>query len=838
MPSEQDVDVLRARGSGLASIEDEAPAIEGGWLEDHWEETPSANDETSLHAGLADDATSAGNGGWDTLLSLSRRVFRRDASQGIPATSSLVQALFGAPHPDLTLPSRRSSALVPLLSDVSHSRERLDAMVGNGGDDDDYSRRIECPPAAEVRRASGDEAASDRWQAASSIRGFFRWESQRNTVEPGMSSIEEGISRSGSAGFAEESGPETPNLWDGRSSESLREGNGSFSSGRSSSRATNIPFHRASEQAASRGHAAGTFGRNGLAAWAQALRRSLSQRLGLGFSFRGRAVDGGGGAMSVWRQKVNEVLPVLGVVFMAVACTFLYLVVVDGVWQERRGQFSLSCDISEGKWEYSADYPLYHGSCPYIRDAWNCEKYGLTSTSHLRWRWEPDQCKVPAFEASEFLRAMKNKRIAFAGDQSGANSFDSLICMLAASDERPVMVGFEQSALEPGEEDGHVFETSPIRAGEESMKSDQVETNQTMTGGGGPSSWSSSLSSWAFSWQHHATHGTTVPEASLTPSVISDSWFQRSKLEYKFASQNVTLLFYYSPFLVKASSTSAVNATACQLSKAAVLPTEESLFQNSPPSGQANPSLPDDASIPLSSNRSSLPFPTSPDFIPLSAAVSEVCYPNRVEIDTPDPLWASEAAQFDVLILNSGEGWREEEVERSGFGFFQGGVRQLGLSMEGLVGDWAFPPAMSAVSRWLEDSANFNGMALFRSYSPGHQRRECAGRTMLSSFEKAKLAVMEPGGFERYDDAVHTALFSTHSPTPPVRFLNVSMLMAERGDGHPWMFSPKRPRPDCTSWCLPGVPDAWNELITAMLMEAFGKDNPVRPPAAKVVHVV
>ncbi|CAN1293681.1 Protein trichome birefringence [Linum perenne] len=52
----------------------------------------------------------------------------------------------------------------------------------------------------------------------------------------------------------------------------------------------------------------------------------------------------------------------------------------------------------------------------------------------------------------------------------------------------------------------------------------------------------------------------------------------------------------------------------------------------------------------------------------------------------------------------------------------------------------------------------------------------------------------------------------------PVRLLNVTRLTNFRKDGHPSVYRKNRITRDCSHWCLPGVPDAWNELIYANLI--------------------
>lgn len=61
----------------------------------------------------------------------------------------------------------------------------------------------------------------------------------------------------------------------------------------------------------------------------------------------------------------------------------------------------------------------------------------------------------------------------------------------------------------------------------------------------------------------------------------------------------------------------------------------------------------------------------------------------------------------------------------------------------------------------------------------------------------------------------------------PVVVLNVTKLTNFRKDGHPSIYGGQRVAPgqkvsrrkqDCSHWCLPGVPDTWNELIYANLV--------------------
>ncbi|CAM8993826.1 unnamed protein product [Rhodiola kirilowii] len=51
-----------------------------------------------------------------------------------------------------------------------------------------------------------------------------------------------------------------------------------------------------------------------------------------------------------------------------------------------------------------------------------------------------------------------------------------------------------------------------------------------------------------------------------------------------------------------------------------------------------------------------------------------------------------------------------------------------------------------------------------------------------------------------------------------VFYLNITKMTSFRKDGHPSIFRPFGKAQDCSHWCLPGVPDSWNELLYAALV--------------------
>ncbi|CAN1806673.1 Protein trichome birefringence-like 4 [Linum perenne] len=60
----------------------------------------------------------------------------------------------------------------------------------------------------------------------------------------------------------------------------------------------------------------------------------------------------------------------------------------------------------------------------------------------------------------------------------------------------------------------------------------------------------------------------------------------------------------------------------------------------------------------------------------------------------------------------------------------------------------------------------------------------------------------------------------------PVFYLNITKMTSYRRDGHPSVYHDRRGGSggrrfqDCSHWCLPGVPDSWNQLLYAALLQS------------------
>ncbi|KAM1150955.1 hypothetical protein ACFX13_032142 [Malus domestica] len=110
----------------------------------------------------------------------------------------------------------------------------------------------------------------------------------------------------------------------------------------------------------------------------------------------------------------------------------------DGVVEEKRVR---GCDFTRGRWVYDESYPLYTNvSCPLIDEGFNCQANGRKDKDYMKWRWQPQDCDIPRFNATKMLELMRGKRLVFVGDSINRNQWESMMCMLMSAVRDPTRV--------------------------------------------------------------------------------------------------------------------------------------------------------------------------------------------------------------------------------------------------------------------------------------------------------------------------------------------------------------------------------------------------------------
>ncbi|XP_038905247.1 protein trichome birefringence [Benincasa hispida] len=178
--------------------------------------------------------------------------------------------------------------------------------------------------------------------------------------------------------------------------------------------------------------------------------------------------------------------------------------------------------------------------------------------------------------------------------------------------------------------------------------------------------------------------------------------------------------------------------------------------------------------------------------------------------------------EADIIVFNTGHWWTHDKTAR-GKDYYQEGSHVY----EELNVLEAFRKAITTWARWVDNNINpMKSIVFFRGYSESHfsggqwnsggqcdsEIEPIKNETFLRHYPK-KMVVLEK---------VLSGM-KTH-----VTYLNITKMTDFRKDGHPSIYrkqklteeerrSPLRFQ-DCSHWCLPGVPDTWNEILFAELL--------------------
>ncbi|XP_020103684.1 protein trichome berefringence-like 7 [Ananas comosus] len=162
----------------------------------------------------------------------------------------------------------------------------------------------------------------------------------------------------------------------------------------------------------------------------------------------------------------------------------------------------------------------------------------------------------------------------------------------------------------------------------------------------------------------------------------------------------------------------------------------------------------------------------------------------------------------DVLIFNSGHWWTPSKLFDMGCYFQVGGTLKLGMPINA-----AFRTALDTWALWVEKMVDMNRThVFFRTFEPSHWS---GSNQKLCEVTEQPSSELKGNDGSEFGDILADV---TERMRVPVTVLNVTSMGASRSDAHIGIYSHPSTILDCSHWCLPGVPDAWNELVFSYLL--------------------
>lgn len=200
------------------------------------------------------------------------------------------------------------------------------------------------------------------------------------------------------------------------------------------------------------------------------------------------------------------------------------------------------------------------------------------------------------------------------------------------------------------------------------------------------------------------------------------------------------------------------------------------------------------------------------DLEPLN--VSDPATDFAMHLDRPPAFLQRFIHKFDVLVLNTGHHWNRGKLKANRWVMYVGGVPNTNRKIAEIAG--AKNLTVYSIVGWVNSQLpRYPGLrAFYRSISPRHffngdwnTGGTCDNTTPLS------------GGKEVVEDESIDPVAAGAVKGTGVKLLDITALSQLRDEGHISRYSIKATPgvQDCLHWCLPGVPDTWNEILFAQI---------------------
>ncbi|GKD52068.1 trichome birefringence-like protein 14 [Tanacetum coccineum] len=179
-----------------------------------------------------------------------------------------------------------------------------------------------------------------------------------------------------------------------------------------------------------------------------------------------------------------------------------------------------------------------------------------------------------------------------------------------------------------------------------------------------------------------------------------------------------------------------------------------------------------------------------------------------MHLDRPPAFLQRYISRFNVLVLNTGHHWNRGKLNANRWVMYVGGKRNTDRRIAEINN--AKNLTIHSIIKWVNGELPKYPVlkAFYRSISPRHffNGDWNSGGTCDST---------TPGSLEVVQDESTDSIASGAVKGTNVKLLDITALSQVRDEGHISRYSIKATPgvQDCLHWCLPGIPDTWNELL-------------------------
>lgn len=200
------------------------------------------------------------------------------------------------------------------------------------------------------------------------------------------------------------------------------------------------------------------------------------------------------------------------------------------------------------------------------------------------------------------------------------------------------------------------------------------------------------------------------------------------------------------------------------------------------------------------------------DLVPIN--VSDPATNVSMHLDRPPAFMRQFLHCFDVLVLNTGHHWNRGKLNQNRWVMYVDGkpIQDKKLAEIGNAKNFT----VYSVVKWVDSQLPSHPRlkAFFRTISPRHffngdwnTGGSCDNTSPLS------------GGSEVVQDGSSDTVVDGAVKGTKVKILDITALSELRDEAHMSHYSIRGNTAvsDCLHWCLPGIPDAWNEILVAQI---------------------